>query len=762
MKRGKWILALFFLGSAVAHSNAQKKWDGQGGDGLWNNERNWYPDGIPLPSDDVLINNQYIAGSYKILFPAGTFTASVNSLSMVPDAGGSITLEIPVGNTSSPCLTMLSTGNAFRIARGGLFINNSGASAGNAIDVNGKFLIENLGRYVHKTLRGNATIVSKLMLDTSTQKGIFEFDVPGNSGYIISISGREFGSLWLSSLTAGKKSYSGSGASSLRVHGDFLVDDSSSFTSSLNNAVYIGRNLIVKGKFSLNPTLKDSMSRELLFDGDSTSVQVKGTMSFGSNFRNVVVAKGIFQLKSNLLLPNPTLVWKLAPHASMMMDEFLLDGAGKLETDSSSILGIGSIGGIAGDSAKGNVGMQSLSLHPKANYVFYGSRHQYTGNRFPAAAAGLYINKPAGGLTLSSSVLVTDSLGLIRGNILTDSNRILVFSGNKISGRPVSFIIGPFRYIASSKKDLHFPVGKDSVFAPMVISKNTAAPAVFQVEYHPRAADTGNASMAFPIKSISTREYWEFKKISPPDTVANQDLIRLLLGVHSTAGITGQPLIARKATGEAWQLLPLYANDTYPNAVSSLPQRMSSGMYTFGSMHPVALPLETLGLCYQERNGFTKLSWTSNFDETVNRYVVEKSSADGPFMAIDTVESKNRMGKTSYNQVFRSSFVSGSCIRIRSEGKNGKEYCSNIIFMRNAREKILLYPNPTRDFIRIGPNIDKGSFIGILNQAGQFVATTSFPTENGLQVNTSHLSAGKYTLVLSGSDKPILRSFIIR
>lgn len=754
---------MLLLGSAVESASAQKKWDGEGGDGLWSNERNWNPDGIPLPSDDVLINNTHVAGFYKIMLPPGTFAATVNSLSIVPNPGDSITIELPVGNTASPCLTMSSAGNAFRIGKGGLFINSSGASAGNAMVLNGKFLIENEGHYIHRTLRGNATMVSKLLLDSSTQQGIFEFDVPGNAGYILSISGRQFGTLWLTSPTAGKKSYSGTGASLLRIHGDFLIEDSCSFTSSLNNTVNIGRTLRVKGKLNLNPTLADTLSRELLFFGDSTSMAVSGTISLGSNFRNIVVAKGIFQLKSNVFFTNPNLIWKVAPLACMMMDDFSLGGPGRLETDSASTLGIGDGGGISGDSSKGNIRMQQLSFHPKANYLFYGNDNQYTGDRFPAEAAGISIHKPKGALTLSSSILVTDSLGLIHGNLLTDSSKILVFSGNKISGSTRSFIIGPFRYIATFKKDMWFPVGKDSVFAPLVISKNKGDSSVFQVEYHPYAAGRGDTAMAFPIRSISAKEYWEFKKIFPSDTAANQDAIRLWLGANSTVGIIGQPLIARLNTGEkTWQLLPLYANDPYPNTVSSIPQRMNSGIYTFGSMYPAALPLETLGLCYQERNGFTKFSWTTDIDETVNRYVLEKSNAAGQFMAMDSVASKNRMGKTSYNQAFRSSSVNGSCIRVRSVGKNGREVYSNIISLRNTTEKILVYPNPAKDFIRIGPGVQQWSVIGILNQAGQFIETRSITTETGLLVNTSHLSAGKYTLVLSGSKGPVLHSFMKR
>lgn len=549
MKRGKWMMMLL-LGIVAEGTIAQKKWDGEGGDGLWSNERNWQPDGIPLPSDDVLINNQHVAGSFKIAFPGGTFAATVHSLSILPNNGDSISIELPADNTASPCLTMSSAGNAFRIGKGGWFINRSGASAGNPMVVNGSFLIENEGRYVHKTLRGNATLVAKLVVNPSTQYGIFEFDVPGNSGYTLSISGRQFGSLWLSSNTAGKKSYSGTGVSELQVHGDLIIADSSSLVSSLNNNVLMGRNLKVWGKFSLNPTLADTIKRELLFKGDSTSLMVSGSISLGPNFRNIVVERGLFQLKSNMVFTHPNHGWKLFREATMMMDDFSLGGTGSFITDSSSTLGIGSTAGISADSLKGNIRMKILSLHPKGKYIFYGAGDQFTGDRFPAEAAGISINKPNGRLMLSNGIRITDSLGLIKGNAITDSIKPLVYSGDRIAASDQSFIIGPFRYMASSQKDMQFPVGKAGIYAPVIISKMSNDSSSYEVEYHPTPAVVGDSAILFPVQHVSQNEYWGIKKIHPRDNIENKDIIRLSLRPNSTAGIIGQPQLVRLAAGE--------------------------------------------------------------------------------------------------------------------------------------------------------------------------------------------------------------------
>ncbi|MEW4924311.1 T9SS type A sorting domain-containing protein [Algibacter sp. 2305UL17-15] len=50
------------------------QWDGEGGDGLWNNPANWDPDGIP-PANSLLIFNLPGAGGYANTNGAGTTTA---------------------------------------------------------------------------------------------------------------------------------------------------------------------------------------------------------------------------------------------------------------------------------------------------------------------------------------------------------------------------------------------------------------------------------------------------------------------------------------------------------------------------------------------------------------------------------------------------------------------------------------------------------------------------------------------------------------
>jgi|688.fasta_scaffold05081_21 hypothetical protein len=761
MKRGEWIMMAIFLLALAASAVGQKKWDGEGLDSLWSNARNWYPDGTPLSNDDVILDNERILGGYKIMLPSGLNAVTVHSLSILPGPGNAIVVELPSTSIASSALTFSSTGTALRIAKAGIFINNSGASSGNPIVLNGSFYIENGGRYVHRTQRGNATIVSKLLLEPSTYQGVFEFDVPGNAGYTLSVSGKQFGNLLLSSASAGKKSYTGSGTGVLRIFGDLEVGDSSSFTSSLNNNIRIGNNLVVKGRLSINPSLADTINRALEFNGDSSSIAVTGTWTMGNNFNEVLVSRGCFHLKSNLSLNKANASWNIAPSASMMFGNYFLLGPGIMVADSASTLGYGAAEGISTDSTTGNIRLKNLSFHPKTKHVFYGEGTQQTGGRFPTIVASLSVNKPSGPLVLNAALQVTDSLHLDRGNINTDSNHILTFSGSKLQAGNNGFVAGPFRYSVNVAKDLQFPVGKANYFAPVILSKQNNDAALFQVEYHAMGHAFPDSAMAFPLQSVSKSEYWSIKKIFPSDSLPSTDILRLRLGMNSTNNIIGQPMLVRKGSSAVrWELLPLYANNTVSNTVASAPTILASGIYTFGSMFPSALPKESLELFQQERNGFTRLRWTTDKDETVAQYVVEKSNGDDPYAALDSIPSKNKLGKVSYSFDLRSSRIRGNLIRLRSVDKKGRTVYSNILYVRPTSETMRVFPNPVSNILSIGPIKEPQAMVQLLGPLGQMIQTTPRVRENQLEIDVRKLEPGSYYLMLIVDGKKGVFPFI--
>ena len=130
---------------------AQIRWDGQGGDGLWSTAANWVGDQVPVSTDDVLLDNSVLAGSYSVTLPSGNIAVSVNSLVMAPAGTAIITLINPATNTSPTAFTATGPGDAVVLNSRAVFRNSSGASSGTPVGVTTSnfFRINNGGSFDH-------------------------------------------------------------------------------------------------------------------------------------------------------------------------------------------------------------------------------------------------------------------------------------------------------------------------------------------------------------------------------------------------------------------------------------------------------------------------------------------------------------------------------------------------------------------------------------------------------------------------------------
>lgn len=220
---------------------AQKKWIGNNAGG-WGNILNWQPVGTPSSTDDIILDNSFQASDYIIAMPDGI--VNIRSLTIAPSPGKHIELLLPVTNKSSPALNVGGTGDCIVIAQGGIFRNSSGLNSGQSIQANGLICIYNNGRYVHNSRSVHANdIVAKLSNASGTEKGIFEFDVPGGS-YPISLSNRTFGTLALSAVASGGvQTYNASGANPVTINGDLQINIGVQFNADFT------KDLIVNGDY---------------------------------------------------------------------------------------------------------------------------------------------------------------------------------------------------------------------------------------------------------------------------------------------------------------------------------------------------------------------------------------------------------------------------------------------------------------------------------------------------------------------------------
>ena len=102
----QWVLILFFF--IAINAKGQKIWDGEAGDSLWHSAKNWFPDGVPGPTEDVLIDNSKLSGTYKVLIGRGD-SINIRSLRVNPLESNQIIVEIITANILPTALYLQAT-----------------------------------------------------------------------------------------------------------------------------------------------------------------------------------------------------------------------------------------------------------------------------------------------------------------------------------------------------------------------------------------------------------------------------------------------------------------------------------------------------------------------------------------------------------------------------------------------------------------------------------------------------------------------------
>jgi hypothetical protein len=611
----------------------QKRWDGEEGDGKWNSARNWLPDGVPLFNDMVILNNDIVTASYNVTLPTITISVEFLSLQINGSTDKQISLEIPEGNSASPAII---TQN-ITISKNGILVNSSGASAGNTFLLSGFIKIEDGGKYIHKTLRGNAYLISKLSTSSGCEKGKFEFDVPGNAGYTLSLSGKEFGSLILNSSKAGgKKSYSASGSSDLIIHGDLQTEKGASLTSSLISNIHVKGSIVNNGSLFLNPTSAGADGRALILEGDSTSFFSPGTFQQNSNFKKIVINSNTsLKLLSPIPINNASTKFEISPNGIFNPDTFNVIG-GSFIADSTAILNIGSKDGISYEIGLGNIQCNSMSFHPKARFLFQSSADQKVGNAFPEKCAYLEVNKPFGNLLLNKPIFVSDSISLNKGKIVSSKeftitlsgtfNQSVLSSNEWKAGNENSFISGPLHYVSDTLKVLEFPIGKNNQFSPIRITRNIENLTTYSVEYFDGPSKNMDSTKKYPLQTISKNEYWTIEKSnSVPEQTANEK-ISLYKHSNSLSELTQFPVIAWYPTDTGkWAAINPSSNGFTATSITGTSFTIKSGECTFGEVKTIALPSNELTLSYTSRINRTDLTWQYSNSNEVDFYQIEES-----------------------------------------------------------------------------------------------------------------------------------------
>ena len=258
------------------------KWDGGAGTTAWSDALNWSGDIVPASTDMVVLDNSNVAGTYSVVLPSETVKTTINKLIITPTLPNTITLTLPAANTYGASgdggLVVgdnTSSTDDIIINEGGVLINASGATVGNGIQVsstsNGTLRINNGGKFIHNTARAAGGTAPLLSTAPGTEKGIYEYDVPGStSSFGISASDRTYGSLILTK-SSGTASYTSSGIKPLTIKNDFILNTGVTYSTSMSGALNIAGNFTNNGVALTIPA-----SQAVNFNGTSAQL-ISGT-----------------------------------------------------------------------------------------------------------------------------------------------------------------------------------------------------------------------------------------------------------------------------------------------------------------------------------------------------------------------------------------------------------------------------------------------------------------------------------------------------
>jgi hypothetical protein len=268
----KIFLSFFILLIGTKQSfGATKTWTGLANDGLWSSATNWSGNSLPLNTDDILLDNSTISGNYIVTLPNTAVT--IKTVTINPSGINAIQLILPSSNTVAPAFTATGPRYGLVINNGGIFKNSSGAANMLPVAISDSIKINNGGRFIQNTQRSHAANVTVLSKAPGTEKGIFEFDVPGTQSYSISFSGRTYGTVVFSSAAAGgSRNYFCTGTNTVTINGDLQINAGVNFNMQIGGA---NGNIIVNGDYIQNGGIFNLASAA----GNSTIVSIKGNLS---------------------------------------------------------------------------------------------------------------------------------------------------------------------------------------------------------------------------------------------------------------------------------------------------------------------------------------------------------------------------------------------------------------------------------------------------------------------------------------------------
>ncbi len=364
---------------------------------------------------------------------------------------------------------------------------------------------------------------------------------------------------------------------------------------------------------------------------------------------------------------------------------------------------------------------------------------------------------PVSEITLNSPIILKKTLELTQGNIITSVTNSLAMdpAATVIDVDDDAYVDGPC--IRAGTAPFTFPVGKNGAYRPISVGTSSVMQ-VFNAEYFGNDVlvdGIPDLPLAPGLDHISNCEYWVLNRVFG-STAVNVTLSYKdwNVGTGCSGVLFPSALKVAKWDGSSWLDLGNggFGGSASNGWVLSGAPINSFSPFTLATTIPGnPLPIELVSFDAEVESENVRLNWTTATEINNDYFEVERSTNGTGFEPILT---QNGAGNSStiihYTDLDRNPLFGLSYYRLKQVDFDGKVSNSNIIsvnFDKLLKKDVMVYPNPSKDFIGIHGTEEELLEIRIIDLMGHdLTAQTTIEKENSksLTVDLKNLPAGIY------------------
>jgi len=819
MNKRSFLLTCLVLIGFTQVGMGQIRWDGGASTSNWTDVLNWSGDAFPTASDDVILDNTYISGSYTITLPGTTSAQTIKSL-QVGYVGNSNIIGLTIGNEASGVANVLTLNGggatALYIENGGVLTNQStnatrGIKLTNATDV---FKMSGNGKYVHATSSVGSKI-PQLTSGTSSSNynfastSVFElqtatFDVTptyGDFTYNVNATnsaGVDLIILGDLAVLQGTLGVCASTSNTFSISGNVLVSNSTTLRGSNGTGtatITISGNVTGVGTFqgcsnssgTTNITLGGNLSSLISFGSGTNSLTFSGgtsAVSFTPSNSSTP------SLKATVSVANGKTVTLGANISVYTGFSFTVDGI--LDCGTNTIAGGGSfvLGNTAtlmcghADGIFGNIPILGTKTFPASStYIFNGLVAQSVSSLLPDNLTGTLTIDNVQGVSMNvdrtiSTGIVNLQNGVLKTRVASTIHNFTIGSSVTINVlSPTGYIDGPLIMTLASGIGRTFPIGSGNAYRPLILNYSVGQNVIAEMF---NTAPSGPYS-GIGIDKISLVRYYSVSNstnsnvtVAIPwgtdDGVSDLSYITTVYGANSTIWLGNSR--SGSTTGDATAGT---VTGTFNNIFGA---DFTLGNIT-GGLNP--LPVELTSFSASVRGNAVTLAWKTATEVDNYGFEIERTPLFPPFDKGGTkggsavVGFVNGAGNSNSPQQYR--FVDKSLpigtylYRLKQIDNDGKYTYSSEVEATIAIPAVYSleqnYPNPFNPTTSIQYSVagSQNVTIKIFNVLGKEVAVLvdekKEPGVYSVEYNASHLASGLYLYRLQAGDVVLVKKMVV-